>query len=245
MFCQYCCKEIPEGAAFCPNCGTPTGESGSRDPFKEHVQQAKENASAAADDLKEKASAAAGDFKEKASAAADEFQKKATEAVNQAGQSIDSAVDEVTNDLRGITPVGGPLKADRSLIAYILLSIITCGIYGYYFIYTVARDVNTACDDDDEETPGLGIFILLSFVTCGFYGLYWEYKLANRLQKNAPAFDITIEENGTTILLWRLLGALVCGIGTFIGSYLLIRNINRICEAYNRKKFGNAIVSAN
>ena len=27
MFCPKCGKELPPGAGFCPNCGTPTGES--------------------------------------------------------------------------------------------------------------------------------------------------------------------------------------------------------------------------
>ena len=39
--------------------------------------------------------------------------------------------------------MGQPLKTDRSLVSYILLSIITCGIYSYYFIYKMAYDVNT------------------------------------------------------------------------------------------------------
>ena len=41
-----------------------------------------------------------------------------------------------------------PLKTDRGLLGYIVLSNLTCGIYSYYFIYTVARDVNTACAGD-------------------------------------------------------------------------------------------------
>ena len=217
MFCPNCGKELPDGADFCPSCGKPVEGSGANT-----VHEAFEKASAAAETL-------AG---------------QAMDAVNSAGQSIDSAVQDAANDLRGTVPSGSPLKTDRSLVAYILLSIITCGIYGYYFIYTVARDINIACDDDDEETAGLGMFILLSFITCGFYGLWWEYKLGNRLQKNGPAYGLDIQENGTTILLWRILGSLICAVGTFIGSYLLIKNVNLICDAYNKKTFGNAIVTS-
>ena len=62
-----------------------------------------------------------------------------------------------------------PLKTDRGLLGYIVLSILTCGIYSYYFIYTVARDVNTACAGDGKSTGGLVQFILLSILTCGIY----------------------------------------------------------------------------
>ena len=57
-----------------------------------------------------------------------------------------------------------PLKTDRGLLGYIVLSILTCGIYSYYFIYTVARDVNTACAGDGKSTGGLVQFILLSIL---------------------------------------------------------------------------------
>ncbi len=129
----------------------------------------------------------------------------------------------------------GPLKTDRSLVAYILLSIVTCGIYGYYFLYSMARDVNIACEGDGQKTPGLLPFILLSFITCGFYALYWYYCLANRLAANAPRYGLSFQENGTTILLWYLIGLLLCGIGPYVAMHFLIKNTNAICDAYNRR----------
>ena len=65
------------------------------------------------------------------------------------------------------------IQTDRSLVMYILLSIITCGIYGYYFIYKLAVDVNEMCKSDGDSTPGLLAFILLSLITCGLYAYYW------------------------------------------------------------------------
>ena len=128
----------------------------------------------------------------------------------------------------------GRLQTDRSLVTYILLSIITCGIYSYYFLYMLARDVNTVCEGDGQETPGLLPFILLSFVTCGFYALYWYYCLGNRLASNAPRYGLNFQENGTTILLWYLVGAFLCGIGPYVAMHFLIRNTNSLCAAYNQ-----------
>lgn len=132
-------------------------------------------------------------------------------------------------------PTATRIPTNRSLIAYILLSIITCGIYSYYFIYSIARDVNTMCREDGEKTGGLLAFILLSFVTCGFYGLYWEYKLGNRLAANAPRYGITFQENGTSVLLWYLVGALLCGIGPWVAMHILIKNTNALAAAYNAR----------
>ena len=125
------------------------------------------------------------------------------------------------------------LKADRSLVAFILLSIITCGIYELYFIYALARDVNAACAGDGQSTAGLVKLVLLSFITCGIYGWYWYYALGNRLAANAPRYGLNFQENGTTVLLWMLLGSLLCGLGVFIGWHILIKNTNALCGAYN------------
>lgn len=127
-----------------------------------------------------------------------------------------------------------PLKTDRGLLGYIVLSILTCGIYSYYFIYTVARDVNTACAGDGKSTGGLVQFILLSILTCGIYSWWWQYSLGNRLAANAPRYGLSFTENGTTILLWLLFGSFLCFIGPFIAMNIIIKNTNSICMAYNR-----------
>lgn len=171
----------------------------------------------------------AGEVQQQAGAAA----ASATSAydAHQAQQQAQAAQYQAQAQAAGYPAVR--IQTNRSLIAYILLSIITCGIYGYYFIYSIARDVNTMCRDDGEKTGGLLAFILLSFVTCGFYGLYWEYKLGNRLAANAPRYGITFQENGTSVLLWYLVGSLLCGIGPFIAMHILIKNTNALAAAYN------------
>ncbi len=126
------------------------------------------------------------------------------------------------------------VKTDRSLVMYIILSIITCGIYSWYFIYSLARDVNIMCRADGQKTGGLLAFILLSIITCGFYALYWEYSLGNRLAANAPRYGLNFQENGSTVLLWYLVGLLLCGIGPYIAMHILIKNSNALGIAYNR-----------
>ena len=128
------------------------------------------------------------------------------------------------------------LKTDRGLLGYILLSIITCGIYSYYFIYSVAKDINVACEGDGKSTGGLLKFILLSFFTCGIYSWIWEYSIGNRLASNAPRYGLNFHENGTTIIMWNLFGLLICGIGPFVAMNIIIKNTNSICAAYNRSK---------
>lgn len=134
-----------------------------------------------------------------------------------------------------------PLREDRSLAVYILLSICTCGLYGYWFIHSVAEDLNAACEGDGENTPGLGVYLLLSFFTCGLYNLYWIYRVGNRMSRNAPRYNLMFQENGTTFIVWYLVGCLLCFIGSYFAVYLLIRNMNTMARAYNVMVLGREL----
>lgn len=127
-----------------------------------------------------------------------------------------------------------PLRTDRNLLLVVLLTFVTCGIYGYVFIYQLAKDVNTACYGDGEDTPGLLAFILLSLVTCGIYSFIWYFKLGERLSNNLQRYGMPSGSGGVEILLWMLLGQFLCGIGPFIAWYIIINNTNMVCGGYNR-----------
>ena len=139
-------------------------------------------------------------------------------------------------------PAGGGsyIKTDRSLLTYVVLTILTCGIYGYWFVYSVARDLNVMCADDGEHTGGLAAYIILSIVTCGIYNLWWLYKIGNRLQRNAPRYGLQFQENGTSVLMWYIFGSLLCFIGSFIALNIVIKNTNRLASAYNASLSGGA-----
>lgn len=125
------------------------------------------------------------------------------------------------------------IKTNRSILKYIVFSICTCGIYGWYFIYCMARDVNIMCKDDGEKTGGLLAYIVLNIITCGFYNLYWIYRVGNRLANNARRYNLNFQENGTTLLVWYVVGLIACGIGSFVAIHILIKNTNALAHAYN------------
>lgn len=176
-------------------------------------------------------------FGQKVSDATSGVVNEAQDVLNQAEESLHSEIHDIHQNFTQGGNIHGMrhLKTDRNLLVYILLTIITCGIYSYYFIYSVAQDVNTACEGDGETTGGLVAFILLSFITCGIYSWYWQYKLGNRLASNAPRFGLAFQENGTTVLMWNLFGVLLCGVGPFIAMHIIIKNTNAICLAYNQQ----------
>ena len=167
---------------------------------------------------------------------AQSFEYKANGTIESFANSTQQEVQNVIDDVRGGyygTPNVGRLETNRSLLTYILLNFITCGIYSFFFFYSLARDVNTACDGDGQKTPGLAEYILFSFLTCGIYAIFWQYNLGNRLAEGSRRYGMHFSENGTTVLMWLLFGTFICGIGPFVSMNILIKNTNRICDAYN------------
>ena len=63
-----------------------------------------------------------------------------------------------------------PVIKKRNIAVCIILSIVTCGIYGLYWLYQLTEDTN-ALTGDANATSG-GMVILLSIVTCSIYLWY-------------------------------------------------------------------------
>ncbi|SFG15115.1 DUF4234 domain-containing protein [Oribacterium sp. WCC10] len=130
-----------------------------------------------------------------------------------------------------------PLATDRSLVTYILLGFVTCGIYSLYMLHCIIKDVNITCAGDGKTTSSIWAYIGFGILTCGIYDMIWLYNLGNRLQYNAPRYGMNFQENGTTVLLWELFGAVLCGVGPFIAAHIIIKNSNALNAAYNNMMF--------
>lgn len=211
MFCPTCGSPISDDAKFCPVCGSAVGAAPAAPAPQPVPQPAPQPQPAPAQAIQP----------------APQPQQQYTGQQQYAGQYAQQPAS---------APMGyGPVKNDRSLIGWLLLSIVTCGIYSYYFLYCLARDINVMCQDDGDSTPGLAAFILLSFVTCGFYAYYWYYKIGNRLQANAPRYGLMFQENGTTVLMWQIIGVLLCALGPIFAMNIIIKNTNALATVYNTR----------
>lgn len=73
------------------------------------------------------------------------------------------------------------MKQPRSVGLCIVLSIVTCSIYLWYWIYCVHNDVQEVCGRP-MGTSG-GMVVVLTLITCGFYGIYWNYKMGRFLDQ--------------------------------------------------------------
>ena len=108
------------------------------------------------------------------------------------------------------------VMAKRDIVVSVLLTIVTCGIYGIYWFIKMTDEVNVAaCTPSD--TSG-GVAFLFSLITCGIYEIYWAYKIGNKL-------DNCTNQNSSRGLTYLLLSIF----GLSIIAYALIQDsINKM-----------------
>lgn len=130
------------------------------------------------------------------------------------------------------------INQNRSFIKFLLLSIITFGLYGLYFMTTLTSDVNTVCEGDNESTTNFFIMIILGCITCGLYPFWWYYKLGNRLNKAGHIFGVDIPDSGTTFIFYAILSPFTFGLISLLLFYRMIDDVNKLSAAYNARNYG-------
>ena len=82
------------------------------------------------------------------------------------------------NPYNAVPPTG---KEPRNIAIAIILTIVTCGIYGIYWFIVLTNETNEAACEPNGTSGGIAF--LLTLVTCGIYGFYWAYKQGEKIDK--------------------------------------------------------------
>ena len=91
----------------------------------------------------------------------------------------------------------------RNIALCIVLSIVTCGIYGIYWFICLSNDANTV--SRTNGTSG-GTAFLLSLVTCGIYSFYWMFKQGEKLDAAKTAKGMPSSNSGIIYLVLAIFG---------------------------------------
>lgn len=130
----------------------------------------------------------------------------------------------------------GKLKTNKGLLKYILLSIITFGIYGLVVMSSVSESVNVVASRyDGKKTMH---YCLLAFlvgpITFGIAYYVWFHKISNRIGNELRRRNISYSFSCADFWLWNVLGSLIF-VGPFIYYHKLFKATNIICADYNAK----------
>lgn len=103
---------------------------------------------------------------------------------------------------------------ERNIVVCILLSIVTCGLYGIYWFICLTDEANAAAGE--QGTSGVMAFIF-SLITCGIYMLYWMYKQGERIDNAKTKRGMAGGSNGVLYLILAIFGFAII-------SYALMQN---------------------
>lgn len=103
---------------------------------------------------------------------------------------------------------------ERNVAVCIILSIVTCGLYGLYWIVCLGDDV---CTISDKNNTSGGMVLVLTLITCGLYGLYWLYTCGEAVDNYKNTRGVHSSYSGIVYLALSLLGVGII-------SYALLQN---------------------
>lgn len=127
------------------------------------------------------------------------------------------------------------LKTNRSLLKFILLSIVTLGIYAIVVMSNISESINTVAGRyDGKKTMH---FCLLCFlvgpITLEIATLVWYHRISARIGDELQRRGIDYKFSASTFWLWDVLGSFII-VGPFIYTHKLFKAMNLLCENYNQ-----------
>ena len=128
----------------------------------------------------------------------------------------------------------------RKIAKYVLLQIVTLGIYGLFFWSDWTEDLNKMCKDDDKESANYILVFILDIFTLGINSFIWNYTQAERMYRIAPKYGIALKHGGSYVLLLRTILFFL----PVIGSVERIKAFNTLAVAYNATLTEEEILAA-
>lgn len=123
----------------------------------------------------------------------------------------------------------------RNIGLYIVLSIVTCGIFGLVWFVSLTDDSKTV--SGDQDSAGGGMALLLTIITCGIYGYYWAYKLGEKVDHASNIRGIG-DGSDSSKILFLLMQFLNLGIVNYIIGQDKLNKIAEFDEMNGNRSFG-------
>lgn len=157
-----------------------------------------------------------------------QVQEDATVCMN-CGCRVENPEKTVVSD----APVG-QLNTKRGLLKYILLSMITFGIYSIVAMSGVSTDINIIAGryDGKRTMHFCLVFFVFSWLTLGIVPLVWYHKMSSRIGSELRRRGIAYSFGAGSFWGWNILGILII-VGPFVYLHKMLKAMNLLSENYN------------
>ena len=126
------------------------------------------------------------------------------------------------------------LSTSRGLLKFILLSIITLGIYGIVVMTQVGNDINAIASryDGKKTMHYCLLFFVVAPFTLGIGSIVWMHKISNRIGAELNRRGLNYSFSSSTYWLWNVLGTLII-VGPFVYLHKMFTAMNALAADYN------------
>ncbi len=118
----------------------------------------------------------------------------------------------------------------RDLVLNIILTIVTCGIWGIIWEVQIADDIKLLTGEEGLVS-GI-VLVLLSLVTCGIYFIFWVYNAGNKLELVKAGYGLPTESKGLVYVVLSIFGF------SIVALALMQNDLNTVADI-NLNKSGN------
>lgn len=128
------------------------------------------------------------------------------------------------------------IHTKRGLLKYILLNIITLGIYSIVYFSSISSDINQiAARYDGKKTMHFCLlYFLVGPITLGIGFIVWYHKISARIGAELSRRGISYSFGAGSFWGWNVLGSFIV-VGPFIYLHKLSKAMNLLCADYNQK----------
>lgn len=128
------------------------------------------------------------------------------------------------------------LQTNRNMWKFMLLNVLTLGIYSVVFFIPFSFDLDKVSPKKDlSKTMNYLLAYILSIFTFSAVLLIWHYQIADRVGDALSERNISYEFDTETFWLWYVFGSLLLFVGVFVYMHKLCTAMNLLCESYNEE----------
>lgn len=130
----------------------------------------------------------------------------------------------------------GQIKTNRSLAAFVLLGIVTLGIYQIAVLTGVGNAINTIANryDGRRTMHYCLLFFIIGPITFGIAYLVWFNSISGRIGNELQRRGHERRVSASDFWLWDVLGSFII-VGPFIYSWKLLHATNELAADYNQR----------
>ena len=125
-------------------------------------------------------------------------------------------------------------RTNRGMVKFVLLSLITFGIYGIVCLSNISSEINIIARKDGKTTTHFCLmYFVFSWLTLGIAPLVWYTRISDRIGTELCRRNIAYSFGAGTFWGWCILGSLLFGIGPFVYTHKLMKAMNLLAADYN------------